>query len=426
MQSAAGVSTLLDSMPENRKLFWRYLFLMMLNEAFASQHVMEAHDWPPEERPTLAVRDHLTESKELHLAKERLLNTGRMMADGHVNIPSNRPCPCRNQSWCDIVCTVPKHEIFIFSVHNTNWPRYDWRHITTLVMYSYFDDDAMCFAHSKGIRVVHGGETAGSVQKVHKVDFPKKYLTNETARHLWVTSTIKTMTYNFLGGVNVDFEEGISDKEAPERHGLTLLVKELNEAAKRVSPYTQITFDFACTPDVGYRRYDYKGIVDVIDFAFVMDYEEEGGKYAHANSLFDRNKHGMGRFIELGIPTNKLILGGPWYGYWYHCGEYNPTSHQCLTKAFGQINYSQIIKVKDQYSFTGRLWDPVTKSPFFTARDPITRGIYQIWYDDPERLTIKFKLLPSLRLRGAGNWQADALNYSDPKQVKDMWDAFPY
>ena len=49
------------------------------------------------------------------------------------------------------------------------------------------------------------------------------------------------MTYNFLDGVNVDFEEGISDKEAPERQGLTLLVKELNEAAKRVSPYTQVT-----------------------------------------------------------------------------------------------------------------------------------------------------------------------------------------
>ena len=54
----------------------------------------------------------------------------------------------------------------------------------------------------------------------------------------------------------------------------------------------QITFDFASTPDSRYRRYDYKAIADIVDFAFVMDYDEDGGKYARANSPFDKTKHG--------------------------------------------------------------------------------------------------------------------------------------
>ena len=49
------------------------------------------------------------------------------------------------------------------------------------------------------------------------------------------------MTYHFLDGINVDFEQGISDKETAERDGLTLLMKELNEAAKKISPYAQVS-----------------------------------------------------------------------------------------------------------------------------------------------------------------------------------------
>ena len=51
--------------------------------------------------------------------------------------------------------------------------------------------------------------------------------------------------------------------------------------------------------------------------------------------------------------------------------------------------------------------------------------IYQLWYDDPESLKIKFNLIESLGLLGAGNWESDSLNYSDPIQVREMWGAFP-
>lgn len=396
------------------KLLFGSTFLTILSVIMASQYTINVPNSAAEPRPVITAGNGIHENEDFSGVKEHLLTRGRMMAYGHVTLPSARACPCANQSWCQIIRHIPRHEIFIFSIHNTNWRHYDWSRITTLATFTYFDDDVMCFAHSKGIRVVHGA------------DFPKDQLVNKTARYLWVNATINTMTYHFLDGVNVDFEQGINDKEVAQRQGLTLLMKELNEAAKQLSPYTQITFDFASTPDAGYRRYDYKGIADIVDFAFVMDYDEDGGKYASANSPFDRTKHGMERFMELGIPSDKLILGAPWYGYWHLCNSYNKMNHLCKTKQDGQINYPRILKIKDEYSFTGRLWDPVAKSPFFAATDPISGAIYQIWYDDPQSLAIKFQLVPSLHLRGAGNWQADALNYGDPKEVAEMWGAFPF
>ena len=56
--------------------------------------------------------------------------------------------------------------------------------------------------------------------------------------------------------------------------------------------------------------------------------------------------------------------------------------------------------------------------------------MYQIWYDDPESLKVKFKLIEKLNLRGAGMWEVDQLDYksNDPEiiqQTRQMWNAFP-
>ena len=58
------------------------------------------------------------------------------------------------------------------------------------------------------------------------------------------------------------------------------------------------------------------------------------------------------------------------------------TSHLCITKQEGQINYPKIMKIMDQYSFTGRLWDPVAKSPFFGATVRISYCLHSIFSVD--------------------------------------------
>ena len=35
---------------------------------------------------------------------------------------------------------------------------------------------------------------------------------------------------------------------------------------------------------------------------------------------------GLEQFIADGVPSNKLVLGAPWYGFSYNCTTYNQVS----------------------------------------------------------------------------------------------------
>ena len=58
-----------------------------------------------------------------------------------------------------------------------------------------------------------------------------------------------------------------------------------------------------------------------------------------------------------------------------------------------------------------------------------TGDLYQVWYDDPQSLRIKYKLADDMSLRGVGMWEADTLNYTDTPEGRqertDMWGALP-
>ncbi len=49
-------------------------------------------------------------------------------------------------------------QIFAFSVSNKNWHLYDWTKLTTVATFVHpIDPQLVCYAHSKGVRVVYGG-----------------------------------------------------------------------------------------------------------------------------------------------------------------------------------------------------------------------------------------------------------------------------
>ena len=51
---------------------------------------------------------------------------------------------------------------------------------------------------------------------------------------------------------------------------------------------------------------------------------------------------------------------------------------------------------------------------------------YQVWYDDPLSLAMKYKLALDNDLRGVGMWNADAVNLAkDTLGTMLMWGALP-
>ena len=49
-------------------------------------------------------------------------------------------------------------QVFVFHVGGKTWKFYDWSRITTVVLFNNYDSELMCYAHSKGARVVLKGE----------------------------------------------------------------------------------------------------------------------------------------------------------------------------------------------------------------------------------------------------------------------------
>ena len=63
-------------------------------------------------------------------------------------------CPCSVPSLCEPIKGVRDKEVLGFVTSETNWPGYNWTLLTTVALFTGMNDTLLCYAHSKGVRVV--------------------------------------------------------------------------------------------------------------------------------------------------------------------------------------------------------------------------------------------------------------------------------
>ncbi|XP_033108879.1 di-N-acetylchitobiase-like [Anneissia japonica] len=337
-------------------------------------------------------------------------------------------CPCSESSFCNPIVSPPRKEIFVFQLGGTDWKSYDWSVVTTVAMFGKYDPQLMCYAHSKGARVVLKGYLSATQLK------------NKTITQQWISQQVQLAVDQFMDGINIDIEGPLDKSEAPL---LTQLVADTTKAFHQAIPGSQVTTDVAWSPDcIDKRCYDYKGLAESCDFLFLMSYDEQSQIYgdciAMANSPYNKTVSGVEKFLKLGISTDKLVLGVPWYGYDYPCihlTEDHVCSIEkvpfrgapCSDAAGKQIAYGAIRKMLSVNSTTGRLWNSTYAAPYFQYRSTSTGVTHQMWYDDPQSLKYRYNYASNVNLRGVGMWHGDCLDYSGDstaeQQTKDMWDA---
>ncbi|XP_066453956.1 di-N-acetylchitobiase [Eleutherodactylus coqui] len=337
-------------------------------------------------------------------------------------------CPCSDPALCQPIRDTRDFEVYVFYVGGKNWKNYDWAHVTTVALFAPYDPELMCFAHSKGARFVLKG------------DVPLKDIVAPDARSAWIEQQVTLAKAQYMDGINLDIEQTVLPG-SEEYYALTALVKETTEAFHRAIPGSQVTFDVAWSPAwIDLRCYNYTGIADLCDFLFVMSYDEQSQIWteciAGANAPFNQTIQGYEKFINIGIDPKKLVMGVPWYGYDYSCLHLTEDNQckiekkpfrgaECSDAAGRQVPYRTIMKQVNA-SLTGRLWDDVQKAPFYHYKDE-KGDTHQVWYDDPESISLKVTYIKKLGLRGIGMWNGDTLDYSnDPiaqQQTAAMWKA---
>uniref|UniRef100_G3P5D1 Chitobiase, di-N-acetyl- n=1 Tax=Gasterosteus aculeatus aculeatus TaxID=481459 RepID=G3P5D1_GASAC len=220
-------------------------------------------------------------------------------------------CPCEEPELCQQIRAQRDFEVFVFDVGGKTWKSYNWSMVTTVATFGKYDTDLMCYAHSKGARVVLKGD----------VHLP--YIVDPNNRTAWITGKVDLAKSQFMDGINIDIEQAV-EEGSPEYHALTDLVKETTDAFHSAIPGSQVSFDVAWSPNcIDKRCYDYVRIAESCDLLFVMSYDEQsqitGDCIATANAPLSQTLNGYDQFLSLNIDPKKLVMGVPWYGYDYPC-----------------------------------------------------------------------------------------------------------
>ncbi|XP_034293003.1 di-N-acetylchitobiase-like [Pantherophis guttatus] len=337
-------------------------------------------------------------------------------------------CPCEQPSLCKPVSSQRDFEVFAFDVGGKTWKFYDWTQITTVATFGDYDPELICYAHSKGSRVVLKGNI--SVKKILKL----------TVRTAWIKQKISLAKKQYMDGINIDIEQTVK-KSSAEYYALTALVKETTEIFHKEIPGSQVTFDVPWSPEcVDSRCYNYTGIADSCDFLFVMSYDEQSPLWssciAGANAPYKQTLVGYDHYIRMGINPKKLVMGVPWYGYDYICSNLHK-DHVCFfaknvfpgapcnNVTMRQAPY-RIIMTLENTSTSGILWDEEQKAPFLDYKD--SKGAFhQLWFDNAKSISLKAAYAKERGLRGIGMWNANCLDYSASiaaqQQTEAMWKA---
>lgn len=319
-------------------------------------------------------------------------------------------------------------QVFVFDIGQKTWKSYDWSQITTVAVFGKYDPELMCYAHSKGARVVLKG------------DVSLKEMVDPSLRASWIAQKIKLAKTQYMDGINIDIEQEVKSS-SPEYNALTALVRETTDAFHREIEESQVTFDVAWSPRCIDRRcYNYTGIADACDFLFVMSYDEQSQVWsdciAAANAPYNQTLAGYDDYIAMGIHPQKLVMGVPWYGYDYTCLSLSEADvctiakvpfrgAPCSDAAGRQVPYKTIMKQLNT-SISGSRWDKEQQAPYYNYKDPAGR-FHQVWYDDSRSITLKAAYVKRHGLKGIGMWNANCLDYSGDSEAKqqteEMWRA---
>eukprot|EP00048_Salpingoeca_helianthica_P017748 m.238852 g.238852 ORF g.238852 m.238852 type:complete len:375 (+) comp22080_c0_seq1:91-1215(+) len=342
-------------------------------------------------------------------------------------------CPCSDEKLCEPIQVQYEREVFGFG--QSDYQFYDWDVVTTLAWVD--KPEVMCEAHAHGARVIAAAPDGMPLTS------------DKAARTAWINKTIDYVKANFFDGITFDYESPLAHDD-PQVGYLTDIVAEATAAFHEAIPGSQVSVCVGWSPDdIDGRAYDYAGLAAASDLLYVMDYDTRSQILdvciASANAPIGTAQRGLQRFFDLGIAPGKLVLGVPWYGYDYPClpgtapdalfcpiREVPFRGINCSDAAGSEVAFSSLMARVDSGArmLTQLRWDNSTQTPNFNYRGD-DGAVHQVWFDNPQSLSIKYALAHTLGLRGVGPFMYDYLdndgkktrNAKAPAEAAAMWQA---
>jgi len=212
------------------------------------------------------------------------------------------------------------------------------------------------------------------------------------ARSTLASQLVDAVDAKRLDGVNLDLEgAGSSD-----RAGVVELVTTVAESLHSVNPMWQVTVDtYASSAIDSAGFFDIPRLAQASDALFVMAYDMYQSGLASPNASIAEDRVLLAAYLSK-APASKLIMGTPFYGY-----DWPTRSNQANAKATGvgqPVTFAEVAK-----SALPTYWDAKAQEPW-TAYHDGTGQWHEVYFDNPQSIAAKARLVSSLGLRGIGAW----------------------
>ena len=282
-------------------------------------------------------------------------------------------------------------------------------------------------AHSHGTRVVltlsvfawTTGEAA--VQQA--------LLGSSTARLNLAKQAVAAVRDRGADGINLDFEPIVNGYDDE----FVALLRTIRSELDKVASGYQLTYD--TTGWIGNYPLEASVAAGAADAIFVMGYDYRTSSSSYVGSIDPLSGPAYDladtlRSYTARVSPSKVILGLPWYGRaWSTATDVVNAASQSGAK-YGYstaVNYENIVALVAQY---GRRWDSREQTPWFAYQKQNCTTTYgcvtswrQVYYDDYASMRLRYDLVNTYGLRGAGIW---ALGYDGghPELYQAITDSF--
>lgn len=226
-------------------------------------------------------------------------------------------------------------------------------------------------------------------------EITRELFTNESVRERFISSIIQMLVEKRYYAVNFDFEENYPEDRELYNEFLRIVTPRLKEQGVLVS--TTLAPKISAAEPVawfGGLDHDYKAHGEIVDFVTIMTYDIGGWFSGPPNAVSPLPT--MRAVLDYGvsvIPSNKILLGLPLYGYDWKL-PFNPETDFATTVGPREaINLARQKGAIIQY-------DTRVDAPFFTYFDEVGNE-HVVWFEDARSMLEKLELIERYSLRGA-------------------------
>lgn len=246
-------------------------------------------------------------------------------------------------------------------------------------------------AHEKGYKVW------ALIDNSFDKDLTSKILKDDSIQENIISQMLVYSSMYDLDGINIDFENVYYE----DKDKLTNFVYKLTTALKEQNLIVSIDMTVPSTSLTWSKFYDRPKLSQIVDYCMIMCYDETSPGSNKSGSVASINwvMRGIENTIKSGIPTEKIILGIPFYTREWE--ETKDSSGNIIVKA--QAIGMEVVKERIEDLKCSPVWLDDCGQYYIEYMKDSKK--YRIWVEDERSIELKASLVNKYNLAGISSWR---------------------